>query len=123
MRVPDVDRAVKLAAEHADHADRAGRLSDDIVTAITSSGLLRHFVPTAWGGTEGTFTTCVEPLLRLGLLGQVAQPGYYNVRADVPVSEVVMVAGGMFISERSERTDDTRSTTQPISASAASSRK
>jgi protein involved in polysaccharide export with SLBB domain len=37
----------------------------------------------------------VEPLLRLGLLGQVVRPGYYNVRADVPVSEVVMVAGGM----------------------------
>jgi hypothetical protein len=37
----------------------------------------------------------VEPLLRLGLLGQVSRPGYYNVRADVPVSEVVMVAGGM----------------------------
>ncbi len=37
----------------------------------------------------------VEPLLRLGLLGSVTRPGYYNVRADVPVSEVVMVAGGM----------------------------
>jgi protein involved in polysaccharide export with SLBB domain len=37
----------------------------------------------------------VEPLLRLGLLGAVGRPGYYNVRADVPVSEVVMVAGGM----------------------------
>ncbi|HWA17139.1 MAG TPA: polysaccharide biosynthesis/export family protein [Gemmatimonadales bacterium] len=37
----------------------------------------------------------VEPLLRLGLLGSVQRPGYYNVRADVPVSEVVMVAGGM----------------------------
>jgi hypothetical protein len=37
----------------------------------------------------------VEPLIRLGLLGQVARPGYYNVRADVPVSEVVMIAGGM----------------------------
>lgn len=37
----------------------------------------------------------VEPLLRLGLLGAVGRPGYYNVRADVPVSEIVMVAGGM----------------------------
>lgn len=37
----------------------------------------------------------VEPLIRMGLLGLVTRPGYYNVRADVPVSEVVMVAGGM----------------------------
>lgn len=37
----------------------------------------------------------VEPLIRMGLLGQVVRPGYYNVRADVPVSEVVMIAGGM----------------------------
>jgi protein involved in polysaccharide export with SLBB domain len=37
----------------------------------------------------------VEPLIRLGLLGTVLKPGYYNVRADVPLSEVVMIAGGM----------------------------
>ena len=37
----------------------------------------------------------VEPLVRVGLLGSVARPGYYTVRADIPMSEVLMVAGGM----------------------------
>lgn len=34
------------------------------------------------------------PLLQIGVLGEVAKPGYYSVPADALVSDVVMVAGG-----------------------------
>lgn len=34
------------------------------------------------------------PLVRIGVLGQVGKPGYYSFEADVPVSDVIMAAGG-----------------------------
>jgi len=37
----------------------------------------------------------VQPLLRLGVLGGVGKPGYYEVPSTSLVSEVVMLAGGM----------------------------
>jgi protein involved in polysaccharide export with SLBB domain len=37
----------------------------------------------------------VQPLLRLGVLGGVGKPGYYEVPSTSLVSEVVMAAGGM----------------------------
>ena len=36
-----------------------------------------------------------DPLIRLGLLGAVTRPGYYSVRADVPLSELMVEAGGL----------------------------
>lgn len=37
----------------------------------------------------------VTPLMRVGVLGGVARPGYYDVPAESLLSEVVMLAGGM----------------------------
>ncbi len=34
-------------------------------------------------------------LVRVGVIGSVTRPGYYDVRADVPVSEILMAAGGL----------------------------
>jgi hypothetical protein len=34
------------------------------------------------------------PLMRLGILGSVARPGYYYAPADLPLSDVLMLAGG-----------------------------
>lgn len=34
------------------------------------------------------------PLIRVAVLGQVGRPGFYSVPSDIPVSEVVMRAGG-----------------------------
>jgi hypothetical protein len=36
-----------------------------------------------------------EALIRIGILGSVARPGYYNVRADQPVGDMLTVAGGL----------------------------
>lgn len=35
-----------------------------------------------------------RPLFRLGILGQVVRPGYYYTSADLPLSDVLMAAGG-----------------------------
>jgi hypothetical protein len=37
----------------------------------------------------------VQPLIRLGVLGGVARPGYYDVPAQTLLSDVVMTAGGL----------------------------
>jgi protein involved in polysaccharide export with SLBB domain len=36
-----------------------------------------------------------EALIRIGILGSVARPGYYNVRADQPLGDMLSVAGGL----------------------------
>lgn len=39
-------------------------------------------------------TVRAESLIRLGVLGNVGAPGFYTIRADAPVTDVFMVAGG-----------------------------
>lgn len=36
----------------------------------------------------------VTPLTRLAILGEVIRPGYFAIRADVPLADAIMVAGG-----------------------------
>lgn len=36
----------------------------------------------------------VSTLVRIGVLGQVLRPGYYQIAADVPLSDAIMAAGG-----------------------------
>ena len=36
----------------------------------------------------------VRPLVRVGILGNVLRPGYYYTSADLPLTDVLMVAGG-----------------------------
>lgn len=36
----------------------------------------------------------VIPLVRIGVIGQVVRPGYYQLSADVPLSDAMMAAGG-----------------------------
>jgi polysaccharide biosynthesis/export protein len=42
-----------------------------------------------------TPTVSAEALLRIGILGAVARPGYYNVRADQPLGDLPTVASGL----------------------------
>jgi protein involved in polysaccharide export with SLBB domain len=36
----------------------------------------------------------VHPLIRIGISGGVGRPGFHNVPSDIPVTEVIMLAGG-----------------------------
>jgi protein involved in polysaccharide export with SLBB domain len=36
----------------------------------------------------------VTPLTRVGVLGEVAHPGYFALRSDVPLADAIMIAGG-----------------------------
>jgi len=36
----------------------------------------------------------VTPLTRIGVLGEVARPGYFAFRSDVPITDAIMQAGG-----------------------------
>ncbi|WP_405734186.1 acyl-CoA dehydrogenase family protein [Streptomyces sp. NBC_00028] len=58
--------ATATVAEHAQDADHEGRLAPEVVAALTSTGLARHFVPRRWGGTEGTFTALLHEVAALG---------------------------------------------------------
>lgn len=53
--VPVAEKLRTAAAAQAADADRSARLSAAVVLAIQDSGIVRHFVPRRWGGTEGSF--------------------------------------------------------------------
>ncbi|MEV0667863.1 acyl-CoA dehydrogenase family protein [Actinomadura luteofluorescens] len=61
-----LDAAVRAAADHADEADRTGRLNDEAVAAVAATALPRHFVPARWGGAESTFRELTAAVVRLG---------------------------------------------------------
>jgi protein involved in polysaccharide export with SLBB domain len=45
----------------------------------------------------------VTPLTRIGVLGEVARPGYFALRSDVPITDAIMQAGGPTASADIER--------------------
>lgn len=45
----------------------------------------------------------VTPLTRIAVLGEVARPGYFAVRSDVPLTDAIMQAGGPTVSADLER--------------------
>ena len=46
----------------------------------------------------------VTPLTRVGVLGEVAHPGYFALRSDVPIADAIMIAGGPTATADVERT-------------------
>jgi alkylation response protein AidB-like acyl-CoA dehydrogenase len=64
--LPEAEKLKAIAAEHAQAADRAGRLDQPVVQALTSSGFSRHFVPAKWGGTSGTFAELTQAVITVG---------------------------------------------------------
>lgn len=58
--------AAESAATHAMAADDARRLGGETVALLTRAGFARHFVPRAWGGTEGTFGSLVTTVTAVG---------------------------------------------------------
>lgn len=47
----------------------------------------------------------VTPLTRVGILGEVAHPGYFALRSDVPLADAIMTAGGPTATADVERTE------------------
>ena len=78
---------------------RAGkRLELPLMGDVSLEGVLRselaaHLTTHLKGYFRDPAVTAV-PLVRLGLLGSVARPGYYYTPADMPLSDVLMRAGG-----------------------------
>jgi len=63
----------------------------------------------------------VVTLVRVGLLGQVARPGYYQLSADVPMSDALMAAGGPTAAASPDRTIVRRNARVTLDAQAARS--
>ena len=61
-----VASATRSAAGHADAAERTRRLDDETAGSLARAGFARHFVPRAWGGTEGTFSTLLDAVATVG---------------------------------------------------------
>ena len=62
----------------------------------------------------------VTPLLRVGVLGGVTQPGYYDVPAQTLLSDVVMGAGGLAPTGDMKRTKINRGNTEVMDSKAVS---
>lgn len=78
---------------------RAGRMLQlPVVQEIPLTGVLRSeldaYLQERIGRILRNPTVEAEPLMRLAVLGGVRSPGYYNVPADLLLSDLVMVAGG-----------------------------
>lgn len=58
----------------------------------------------------------VTPLTRLGVLGEVARPGYFALRSDVPLADAIMLAGGPTATADVERSMIRRGNTEFRSA-------
>jgi two-component flavin-dependent monooxygenase len=61
-----VNDLATLAGKHAANADAARQLPGEVVDAIVAAGFARYFVPTAWGGSAGTFTELIRPVAQVG---------------------------------------------------------
>jgi len=58
----------------------------------------------------------VTPLTRVGVLGEVAHPGYFALRSDVPIADAIMIAGGPTATADVERSMIRRGNTEFRSA-------
>ncbi|WP_018547656.1 acyl-CoA dehydrogenase family protein [Streptomyces sp. LaPpAH-108] len=56
----------KIAAEHAQAAERDHRLAPEVVQAMLDAGFARHFVPRHHGGDAGTFEEIVRAVALVG---------------------------------------------------------
>ncbi len=97
------DRIVLTVVSDAPHTDtlvvRAGRLLDLPGKAVLSlSGVLRSELKDRVTVEVMKYVKAQEidvtPLTRIGVLGEVARPGYFALRSDVPITDAIMIAGG-----------------------------
>jgi protein involved in polysaccharide export with SLBB domain len=78
---------------------RQGQLNLPDLPPLSLHGVLRAELSDTLGAYVSRFLRNPQveaaALVRVGVIGSVIRPGYYDVRADVPVSEILMAAGGL----------------------------
>jgi hypothetical protein len=66
--------------------------------ALSLAGVLRSELQPSLATQMARFvkdtTLRATALIRFGVLGEVARPGYYRLPADIPISDAIMAAGG-----------------------------
>jgi protein involved in polysaccharide export with SLBB domain len=97
------DRIILAYFSDIAHSDtlvvRAGRVVDLPGKAVLElSGVLRSELKDRLAAELLKYVKAeaitVTPLTRIGVLGEVAHPGYFAVRSDIPITEAIMIAGG-----------------------------
>ena len=97
------DRLVVTIVSDAPHRDtvsvRAGRmLALPGRVFVPLSGVLRSEVQEHVASEVMKYVKAQEvevtPLVRVGVLGEVARPGYFALACDLPLSDAIMIAGG-----------------------------
>ena len=61
----EFDRAIDLAAERSVAASQAGRLDDDVITALAKAGVSRTLLPTALGGRQAHPRELIDAIARI----------------------------------------------------------
>ncbi|AOR36492.1 hydrolase [Streptomyces fodineus] len=59
-------RVAQIAARCSDETEAARRLAPEVVEAVREAGFARHFVPAAFGGTEGRFVDMTSAVALVG---------------------------------------------------------
>lgn len=97
------DRIVLVYETDAEHRDtlvvRGGGLLDlPWQSTVNVDGILRSEIQSLVATEVYRFVKAerveVTPLVRLGVLGEVARPGYFAFSSDMPVTDALMSAGG-----------------------------
>jgi protein involved in polysaccharide export with SLBB domain len=107
------DRIVLTVVSDAPHTDtllvRAGRNIDlPGNTVLPLAGVLRSELKDLVTAEVLKYVKAQEvdvtPLTRIAVLGEVARPGYFAFRSDVPITDAIMLAGGPTAAADIERT-------------------
>jgi protein involved in polysaccharide export with SLBB domain len=102
---------------------RAGRvLTLPALPPLSLEGVLRSESDSVISGFLGRYLrdpqVSVTPLMRVGVLGGVARPGYYDVPAQSLLSEVIMNAGGLGATGNMKKAVVSRGNTEVLDAKA-----
>jgi alkylation response protein AidB-like acyl-CoA dehydrogenase len=60
------DELADVARASASAADATGQIAPEVIEALRSAGFPRHFVPSRWGGNEGSFASVTRSVLSVG---------------------------------------------------------
>jgi protein involved in polysaccharide export with SLBB domain len=106
------DRILLTVFSDAAHTDtlvvRDGRIIDlPWKVALPLTGVLRSEVKDRVTAEVLKYVKAdkvdVTPLTRIAILGEVARPGYFAIRSDIPITDAIMQAGGPTASADLER--------------------